>query len=290
MIKDKIKKMPMIGQATHAVHIFFIASWRFLKRKHLYWVSKKYLSRNVELKNANKEGRCFVLGCGPSIKQQDLKPLRNELCISVNNFFVHPLFKEIKPEYHIFPTTHSPISEEQAAAWFQDAERHFPEGQKVLVSVEDKYIVDRFGIFKKQNVYYYYRDGKKGPENIIRLIDLTRRVPMISTIVHLGIYLGIYLGTKEIYLLGCDHDMLLHLGNYRHFYEEKENAIKRAGYSDWNHEDLGTHFWTFYMMWEAYRKIRNYAERYGIKIYNSTLGGILDVFPRKSLEEVLKQL
>jgi hypothetical protein len=286
-IKEKIKKMPTIGTLAYLIHIFFFDSWRLLKRHFRYFRDKKFLSPNIELKNIAVGKRVFILACGPSINQQDLKPLRNELCFSVNNFFIHPDFQIIKPEYHMFPSSHSPITDEQYAAWFKDAEAHFPDGQKVLVSVEDKYIVEKGDLFKRQKVYYYYRNGKKGPEDIVRSIDLTRRIPMITTIVHLGIYLGIYLGSKEIYLLGCDHDMLLHIGEYRHFYAEKNNAIKRAGYNDWNHDDLGGHFWTFNMMWETYRKIRNYSERRGIKIYNATLGGILDIFPRIKLEDIL---
>lgn len=285
---EKIKNKPMVGQLLHSANVFFINLGGLIKRRFFYFINKKYLAPNVELKNTERGRRCFVLATGPSINSQDLRQLRGELCISVSNFFVHPFFGEIKPKYHLFASTHSPISDEQVKTLFEDAERQFPDGQKILISVEDKYIVDRYNIFTKQKVYYYYRDGKKGPEDIIRDIDLTRRVPMISTIVHLGIYLAIYLGSVEVYLLGCDHDSILHLGDSRHFYKEEEHALKRAGFSEWSQEGVGSHFRVYWLMWETYRKIKNYSKRRGVEIYNSTPGGMLDVFPRRSLGEVIK--
>lgn len=39
----------------------------------------------------------------------------------------------------------------------------------------------------------------------------------------------------------------------------------------------------------GYRKAKEYADSHGIKIINCTRGGMLDVYPRKSLESVLKQ-
>lgn len=38
----------------------------------------------------------------------------------------------------------------------------------------------------------------------------------------------------------------------------------------------------------AYEKIAKYADKVGVKIYNTTRGGALEVFPRKKLEDVLK--
>ncbi len=37
----------------------------------------------------------------------------------------------------------------------------------------------------------------------------------------------------------------------------------------------------------VYRLLKKYADRHGIKIYNATRGGNLEVFPRVQLEDVL---
>ena len=59
------------------------------------------LAKNTVFEGCHRGERAFLLGCGPSIKTQDLKPLANEICMSVSNFFVHPDFDLIQPAYHI---------------------------------------------------------------------------------------------------------------------------------------------------------------------------------------------
>ena len=39
---------------------------------------------------------------GPSIKNQDLKPLKNEITFFLNRAFLHQDYEFIKPKYHIF--------------------------------------------------------------------------------------------------------------------------------------------------------------------------------------------
>src|SRR3989344_3781875 len=123
--------------------------------RRLFRENKKTLRLNAELKNSYNGKKCFILATGPSIKKQNLKKLLGEPCISVSNFFVHPDFKTIAPVFHVFASSHRPITSEQMASWFTDAEKHFPEGQKVLVSITDKPIVENNHLFKKQKVFYY---------------------------------------------------------------------------------------------------------------------------------------
>ena len=47
---------------------------------------KEIIKNNVELKAKHKGGRCFLLGSGPSIKDENLKPLKNEIVFALNNF------------------------------------------------------------------------------------------------------------------------------------------------------------------------------------------------------------
>jgi len=44
-------------------------------RSYKYFLNYKDLvSKNIELKDIHKGKRCFILGSGPSIKKEDLKP------------------------------------------------------------------------------------------------------------------------------------------------------------------------------------------------------------------------
>ena len=56
---------------------------------------KEIVKNNVELKDKHKCRRCFLLGSGPSIKDENLKPLKNEIVFALNNFYVHDDLSEI---------------------------------------------------------------------------------------------------------------------------------------------------------------------------------------------------
>jgi len=275
MFKEKIKKIPFLGRKV-------VSAWSW----YLRFQESKTLRLNEKFKNAFAGRKCFIIATGPSIKRQDLKKLKGQLSISVSNFYVHPDFAEIKPEFHLFAAMHPPITEDQYSAMLKDAEKHFPHGQKILMSIGDKHIVEKFNALKKQNVYYY----SLGLKNIKpkSTIDFSKQLPTIQTSPHIAIYLAIYLGAKEINLLGCDHDWILHFGETRHFYDEKKSVLSQKGYDEWRGSDFGTECAAYASLWEKYRRMRAYASAHGITVINCTDGGLLDVFPRKNLEAALE--
>ncbi len=282
--KEKIKSLPIIGQLASSLSALFRRARDFTKKFLFYKKNRNFLKNNVQFRNQYKGRRAFILATGPSIKSQDLSKLKDELCISVSNFFVHPDFKKIKPEYHIFAASHDPITDEQYTAVFRDAEKYFPDGQKVLVSITDKYLIDQSGVFKNQKVYYYSVGGTR--PNKISNIDFTKRLPIIQTVTHIAIYLSFYLGCRDVYLLGCEHDTILHFGESRHFYDEKKNVMVNLGYNGWDSFEITLK--AYLNLWQTYREIREHAAKRDIKIYNCTPKSLLDIFPMEILENVIK--
>ncbi|KKU68836.1 MAG: hypothetical protein UX89_C0001G0027 [Parcubacteria group bacterium GW2011_GWA2_47_16] len=272
--KEKIKKIPFAGKKLVGIY-----SW-YLRLKN-----GKFLKKNLELKNKFAGKRCFVIATGPSINKQDLKQLAGEISISVSNFFLHPDFNIVKPTYHLFVPSHLPVTVEQYGAAFKDAEAHFSAGQNILVSISDKHIVEKFEVFKKQNIYYYFIRRK--PLGKKETIDFSKPLPFIQTSVHIGMYLGIYIGAAEICLLGCDHDWILHMGETRHFYDEKNSALSKAGYNEWS-GGMEHQFESYLNLWRVYKAIRDYSAKPGIKIYNLSPMSILDVFPKADFDEKLR--
>lgn len=275
MAKETLKNLPYIGKKLTGWY-----SWLIRLQ------NRKVLKKNIELKNIFAGRRVFVIATGPSIKNQDLKKLAGELCISVSNFFVHPDFNIIKPAFHLFVPSHEPLTPEQFGIWMKDAENHFPEGQNILISITDKHIVDKYKVLKKQNVYYYF--VRRKPLDEKDEIDFSKQLPSIQTSVQIGMYLGIYLGVKKIYLMGCDHDWILHLQETRHFYDEKKSVLSENHYNEWVEKDLGTECEAYGRLWNIYRRIRRYASTHDILITNATAGGLLDLFPRKKMEDILE--
>ncbi len=286
-MREKIKQLPIIGSTLISISTVrrdLIRSWFDWQ---LYRKYRKHLFKNKALKNSLKGQTVFILATGPSIKNQDLKVLKGKNCISVSNFFVHPDFKEINPQYHVFAASHDPIIGEQYWAWLRDAEKHFPRGLGVFVSLDDVPVLPGLNVFKEQTVYHYYMSKKSITH--FRDLDMTGPVPKTQGVSHLAMYLAMYMGAKKIYLLGCDHDRILHVNQSVHFYEQQQHAMVRKGYNEWSGAgDMQARFKANYELWERYKEIKKYAERHDIEIYNSTPGSLLDVYPRVELSEAIK--
>lgn len=287
-IKDTLKLTPVIGPIGHKLSGWFRAlrGWLFWQR--FYLRHRKLLKRNKTIGNSHRGERCFILATGPSIKTQNLAPLAGEFCISISNFFIHPDFKLLKPEFHLFVMSHSPITDEQWAAWMRDAEMRMPAGQKILAAAPDKYILDQNGLFKNQNVYYYQAVGGMSlrPRGTI---DFTKILPPIRTSVQIAIYLALYAGATDIYLLGCDHNWILDLAQPHHFYEERRSSLVRAGYKEFRSASpkMETTLDEYRMLWKRYKNIDAYCQMHGVRVTNLTPESLLDIFPRDTLEHVI---
>lgn len=247
---------------------------------------KQILSRNAELKNKHAGARCFILATGPSIKQQDLKPLKNEICISVSNFFVHLDYATIKPKYHCVAPYHQPITE---AAW-QDWLRNIAAGTgdaTMCFGMSDKDRNSCNGIFCQRQVHYLkFATSMEMLFDKGNGVDLTVPAVPPQSVTIMAIQVALYLGCNPIYLLGFDHDYSLHIGQSRHFYQESEHALCRSGLSEWQGVDMRQHFAASLLLWTQYSHVRSYATRCGLGIFNATRGGLLDVFPRIRFESL----
>lgn len=246
--------------------------------------TRDVLEKNKALGGRHSGERVFLLGCGPSIKSQNLKPLQNEICMSVSNFFVHPDFETINPAYHILSGRHEPITEEAWSDWVKEVDTATREAT-ILTPLTDRPQIVREGLFPDRRLHYL---NTKGTEtDIIRSGILLDRGLLHGGVLVLAVQVLIYMGFKQIYLLGFDQDQVLNYQKSRHFYGEEESAMTRGGYSEWFYEDFGRCCMFYVEIWDQLRVIRRVAENAGVEIINATSGGCLDLFPRAVYEELV---
>jgi 8-oxo-dGTP pyrophosphatase MutT (NUDIX family) len=246
------------------------------------------LMRNLELLNKHQGNRCFVIGTGPSIGKQDLCGLRNEICIAVSNFFVHPLFDKIKPKYYCIAPYHAPITEDAWQAWMDELNAHIG-NSNLFCGAND--IERNMAKGRLKNNCPYFIDFNGNYQDIISNgIDLTRPVPGVQSVSVMALMIAMYMQFSEIYLLGCDHDWLLHMYESHHFYDESKHVFNRhMGINcEWQKTDLEKECRSYIELWQQYKVLRQLANQTGTLIYNATDGGMLDVFPRVDLATVLR--
>ena len=249
---------------------------------------KKYQKKilfpeNQELKDKYQNiERCFILACGPSINNENLKPLKNEFCISVSHFFLHELYNDIKPEFHVYANSHPPFTEDDIKALFRQADNAISDFTNMLLSKKDALMASENGIFKNKQTYKYLNGGDFP-------VDFTRRIPPVHTASILAIYLAMYLDIKKIYLLGFDHNWILQFGKSNHFYKEDESILTKRGFTGWEDVvDIEQYFKNSAKTWGFYKIINKNVELKGNKIINLSRGSLLDVFEIDSLENILK--
>ena len=249
--------------------------------KHSYLVKT-----NINLKNKHKGKKCFILGSGPSINDEDLKPLKNEIVFALNNFYVHDDFSKIMSgdveKYYLTAPIHPPQIEKEWKDWFSDMENNMPKNVNLIFGISNqintaKSILDHQNFFVNHQKYWYYAGININDYYIYKPadIDITRMTWIADTASIYSLIVAIYMGFGEIYLLGMDHNYICNNeSNYR-FYQkgihqnnEVERTIKDA--SRTKHLSFG-----MYKIFHQYELLSNNSHT---KIYNSSRNSLLDVF------------
>ncbi len=259
----------------------------FLKYKDL-------VAENIELKDTHKGKRCFILGSGPSIKKEDLKPLKNEIVFALNNFYVHDDFAHIMSadvdKYYMTAPIHPPQTEDEWREWFVDMGKYIPINVNMVLGLNShreniKYILDKHELFKEHKIYWYYagvnlneyyRFNKKD-------IDITNMIWSANTVSIYALIFAIYMGFEEIYLLGMDHNYMCikKESDYR-FYKNalhQKEEHKKINFTK-KDEFIGTG-----KVFEFYDLIKWNTNA---NIINCSNESLLDIYTFKNITDVIK--
>ena len=97
----------------------------------------------------------------------------------------------------------------------------------------------------------------------------------------------------EIYLLGCDHNWIRHVGQTRHFYDSSESIVESMGYDEWQGQDKEEATEREKQcndnLFRIYEQYYNLAKQHNIAIYNVTPGSRLEVFPKTTLFDIFEE-
>jgi len=235
----------------------------------------------INLRDSHVGKRCFVLGNGPSLADHDLTHLVDEHVFCSNRFFLHetwPLLKNVfwfdlcgasftienmKPVYNSFALEHI-LKNPNAKFVFSTSWLPFFKGC-------DSFPIDR--------TYYLRLRRDHFVGNGEFQWDISRGSYFASTTTIEGLMaLAQYMGFKEIYLLGCDNTGYVK-GNEYFYKTDALPQVYQPKYGDNpDYDDM-------YNSWITVSKL--FPER-GIKIYNASDKGKLDMFERVNYEALFE--
>lgn len=237
----------------------------FLRKKG-WSPSKKYDYIKV-MKNTHVGERCFVVATGPSLTLDDLHLIKDEFCFGMNSCVLALDKTDWTPQ--IFGCEDEYVYEKIEGTLLEAAKDRLKGRVLVSHNVEQFFpSTKQFMIFPQSILDHKYDLNKYGT---IKYSDDCHAVVYDAwSILFSLLQFAVYMGFSEICLLGTDCT-----------YNKEKNHFIDHGVKD-SHAYLAGERLIY-----CHEKFKEFADAHGVKVYNCTRGGMLEVYPRKTLEEVL---
>lgn len=245
--------------------------------------------------------RCFVMGNGPSLNKMDLNKLDGEIVFGCNSVFL--LFDKIKWRPTFYTCVDSRVLPDRAKdidamlAAHPSMTAFFP--NEVIEHSGDTRRFPTRTVLPPAKGRYYFKErpnSLSNPPYSMFSSDINDHVVQPYTVAITMLQIAAYMGFSEIYLIGCDT-------NYTVPQDTLKEGIKSDGEiglaltsiadNDPNHFDpryFGAgrkwHDPQPEMMIEHHRHARDACEMLGVKVYNATVGGKLEVYPRRDFDSL----
>lgn len=284
-MKERIKKILKSNRISNYIYEFLYAE----RRQHAwYWIfwklpifqikkilrilgitSVKYKSLK-RYKNCHKGERCFLIATGPSLTIEDLNLLKNEVTFGMNSLC--KVFNKTNWE-----TTYYVVQDIGAFRLLKD---DLVKMQTTTFFYGDQWFnkKDLEGLNCKTQIFPRYYEHHGYDQKHLKThfsMNAYSKVYEAYTVAVASLQLAAYMGFSEIYLIGADC-------NYTQ--DEKKDSYSMGlsyGTELPNRKQFGN------KMIYAYSVAKKKLDKEGIKVYNATRGGMLEVFPRVNLEDII---
>ncbi|MGG3564211.1 6-hydroxymethylpterin diphosphokinase MptE-like protein [Neobacillus rhizosphaerae] len=271
----------MIKKITNNVASFIIWTYRRKIRRSFINIRIRMLSQRVKkYKDIHIGESCFIIGNGPSLTGEDLNKIKNQISFSSNRINLFLDDTKWSPYYYTF------IDARMAVNFFDEV--YNMRKKQMFVVVTDAGYSPLKKHFGKECVFLrsYHEHEKSGLPKFSE--DLSEKLNTHGTVTYANIQLAIYMGFKNIYLIGVDNNYAINkqedgsieinkeLIGKDYFKESYYNSIENAKQVPNN----------IYAMSQAYKSAKQYCDQRGVKIYNATRGGKLEVFPRVNFDDL----
>ena len=226
-----------------------------------------YKNKLKKFKDIHKGERCFLIGTGPSLNKTDFSLIKDEILFGVNTLYKGLSKFNINCKYWAVT---------DIAVW----EKHFAKILGIDTTLFLSGAAGRNYLFNKD----YFQKFQTNKPIIIRHLSLMWICNRFSKDLSFGAYNGdtvmidiclqaaYYMGFNKVYLLGCDCD---YSGLHRFDGLRSENITTPAIEGDLSR------------IFASYEICKKIYEKDSREIINATVGGKLEIFKRKKLEEII---
>lgn len=214
--------------------------------------------------------RCFIIGNGPSLAIRDLDLIKNEYSFAANRILSLLDKTQWRPTFYLCPDKETYIS---------------VESELIKADIEYKFVRSNCIIPDNTNIRHFFinKPFRVNPRNLLTEVssDAAEGVNPGGTVTFASIQMAVYMGFKEIYLLGVDHNYAVKVDISGKITTDNSIQTYANGLPDWGHSIQNIDVTT-----KAYECAKKYCDEHGIKIYNATRGGKLEVFERADFDSL----
>ena len=243
-----------------------------------YWLlsprKKAIYRRTKELKGKHQGKRCFVVMNGPSIRDLDLRFLKDEVVFTSNFFYRGALTPVVEPNYYCWTDKKALVTDETPQL-VREIKEACPNA-KLIFNCGG---LEKIGV--QENVYFTY--CKHLPNLFGVRSDLGGLCSNFTNVSLYTINAAIYLGFTEIYLLGLDFTP----GGFVHFYDEPGQSHGPDERND-KLNVVGLHWEYTKAHYEAYA-LNAHAKKKGVRIINLNPKSYMRAFEFGSVKELTKE-
>ena len=252
------------------------------KKKHdkeLWWQKKAKQLREFHNKYSKK--RCFIIGNGGSLTTKDLENLEGEYTFGTNRLYKLYDKTSWRPTFYCF------YDRLRAQLIANDFEKIADGCEYVFTSGDLVELFDE-GILEHSKIRFLKIVKEKYYPNLPRFSNLADVcIYDGQTVLYVATQLAVYMGFEEIYYLGADNQYSVELNLDGSI---KKNPDVKDYPKEMGNIDLATSVIPqMELTTMSFEATKQYAQESQLKVYNVTRGGKLDVFERKTLEEVLRE-
>lgn len=257
-------------------------AYRGLRRKlHLFNTHERQI---LEMKNRYPGQTCFIIGNGPSLRVEDLERIQSlgYPCFASNK--IYKLYGDTtwRPDY--YACTDALVFKQNIADILGKIQCPI-----LLHSELEKYVQRYQQLFDTQleQIYYTTYTFRQEREQFFPQAAI---VESGGTVTFTMLEWAWMMGFRKIYLIGCDH-------SYGAFQNRKDPTQSFAVDASVNNDYCAKNYMRpgekmnvgdLDKSTRGYAQARAYIEAHGGEIYNATRGGMLEVFQRADLDEVLQ--
>lgn len=283
--KDMNNQLILQGvESSHIIRLDYKTLYTIiidLNKKYGNNADRKY---NKSLHNKHIHRRVFLVGNGPSLQIEDLDKLKNEISFATNEIFGAFKYTTWRPTYYVIEDRMGAMKNYKTL----EKLRVMSKNTDMILCSELTHIYRDFDISHGDNICFYTPDLKnRGSELMPFSTDIEAGVSVgEGTSVYSMYQFAVDMGASEIYLIGMDC-------NYPKVIDEKGNieiVSEKNAHASFIAEctDESGVVANYNKMIRDHMSAKAFADKHGIKIYNATRGGKLEVFERVDFDSLFK--